>query len=167
MHKRAIPKKTMSNADPRLKRGFKLELWPLCNGQPAPAPGAVDVFDRRCLEFLAAYYQLNVFNQELLALGKKGSATARRQTLAKIDKVTRALEKLEDRHAPVGFFGEPVMQGIFYRNVIFVRPKPPSLPPASQPQSAIMAVPGLGDIPKSELRGSPRVFRIGCEKIDS
>ena len=167
MHKRGIPKKSISNSDPRLKRGFKLELWPLCNGQPAPATGAADAFDRRCLEFLAAYYQLNVLNQELLALRQPRTASARRQTLAKIDAVTRALEKLEDRHAPVGFFGEPVMQGIFYRNVIFVRPKPPSLPPAIQPQSAVIAVPGLGDIPKSELRGRPRVFRLGCEKIDS
>ena len=152
--------KTISYNDPRLKRGFKPELWPLCNGQPAMAPGASDPFDRRCLEFLAAYYQLNVLNLELLALRKRGTEMAGRRMAAKIDAATRNLEKLEDHYAPVGFFGEPVIEGILYRNIIFVRPKPPSIAPSVRQHSAVIAVPGLRDIPKSELRGRPRVFRF-------
>jgi hypothetical protein len=158
--------KMTNDHDPRLKRGFKPELWPLCNGQPALAPGASDPFDRRCLEFLAAYYQLNVLNIELLALRKKGTKTAGSRTLGKIDATTRKLEKLEDHYAPIGFFGEPVTEGILYRNIIFVRPKPPSLAPSVKQQSAIIPVPGLRNIPKSELRGRPRVFRFGYAKMD-
>jgi hypothetical protein len=154
-------------SDPRLKRGFRPEFWPLCNGQPAVAPGASDPFDRRCLEFLASYYKLNILNIKLLSLRKKGAAAARRQLLAKIDAATRSLEKLEDQYAPVGFFGEPVMEGILYRNIIFVRPKPPSIAPSAQLQSAVIKVPGLRNIPKSELRGRVRVFRFGREKMDS
>lgn len=154
-------------SDPRLKRGFRPELWPLCNGEPAPAPGTSGQFEHRCLEFLAAFYRLNVLNMELLARRKSGTAAARRQALARIKAATLALEKLEDDYAPVGFFGEPVMEGILYRNVIFVRPKPPKIYSQEPKQSACFKVPGLEDIPEVELHGTPTIVRLGREKVDS
>src|SRR5687767_9290107 len=99
-----------SFVDPRLQRGFKPKHWPSCNGQPAPLPGATDLHDRRCIEFLAAYYQLNLLNSRLLqARKKRADQKAIRSILANIDRAATSLEKLEDRYAPIGFFGEPAM----------------------------------------------------------
>src|SRR5688572_10163258 len=109
--------------DPRSQRGFKASAWPLCNGASAPDQDTSDPYERRCIEFLAYYYKLNLLNQRLLAARKSKSSAAKiRSILSGIAKVTSALEKLEDRYAPIGFFGEPVMDGIFYRDIVFVRP---------------------------------------------
>src|SRR5437763_216288 len=51
--------------DPRLKSGFNPGLWPLCNGTAGPEPGTMDLYERRCLEFLAVYYRLNRLNDQL------------------------------------------------------------------------------------------------------
>jgi hypothetical protein len=151
--------------DPRGQRGFQLAAWPLCNGTHAPPTGASDLYERRCLEFLARYYQLNLLNQRLLAARqKKGSQAKTRSILSQIARVTDALEKLEDRYAPIGFFGEPVMDGVFYRDITFVRPELPRIFPSMQ--SSHIAIPGLEEIPQSELRGPAKIFRFGHGKVD-
>src|SRR6266568_2587849 len=45
--------------DPRLHSGFEPACWPRCNGAAAPPPGSPGPHERRCLEFLAAFYRLN------------------------------------------------------------------------------------------------------------
>jgi hypothetical protein len=153
--------------DPRLRPGFERACWPQCNGAAAPRPGSSGLHERRCLEFLAAFYQLNVFNRRLQALRK--ARAPRRRIKALLDKIalaTTALEALEDRYAPIGFFGEPVMKGIRYQNVIFVRPALPKLYPKASTLSSHFAIPGLDKIPASELRGPVRIIRFAHGKVD-
>jgi hypothetical protein len=151
--------------DPRSRRGFRQAAWPLCNGGEPPSQSTFDPYERRCLEFLAHYYELNVLNQRLLDARKKKASTAKtRAILKEIANVTASLEKLEDRYAPIGFFGEPVMDGVFYRDITFVRPQNPRIFPHFQ--SSQIAIPGLEEIPASELRGPVKVIRFGYGKMD-
>jgi hypothetical protein len=152
--------------DPRLRRGFQPACWPKCNGRATPAHSR-DLHERRCLEFLAAFYRLNVLNKEL-QLARKQRATPRRikPLLAKIAAATSALEALEDRYAPIGFFGEPAMKGMRYHNIIFRRPELPRLQPKASTLSSHFAIPGLDKIPASELRGPIKIFRFGHGKVD-
>jgi len=154
-------------ADPRLRPGFERSCWPLCNGMAAPLPHPQDLHERRCLEFLAAFYQLNVLNKRLLAF-RKGHAPQRRikGLLDKIAAATAALETLEDHYAPIGFFGEPVMKGILYHNIVFNRPELPKLQPKASTYSSHFAIPGLDKIPASELQGPVKVYRFGYGKVD-
>jgi hypothetical protein len=152
--------------DPRLLRGFEASAWPLCNGTPAPLPGSPDLYERRYIEFLALYYKLNLLNKRLLAAKPRTSKSARMRKiiLGQIDKTVAALEKLEDRYAPIGFFGEPVMEGVYYCDITFVRPELPRIYPS--PQSSHIAIPGLENIPASELRGPFKIIRLGHGKMD-
>jgi len=153
--------------DPRLHRGFERACWPLCNGAAAPPPDSPGLHERRCLEFLAAFYQLNVLNKQLHASRKPRAPRRRIKTLLdKIASATAALETLEDRYAPIGFFGEPVMKGIRYQNIVFVRPELHKRQPKASTLSCHFAIPGLDKIPASELRGPVKVFRFGHEKVD-
>lgn len=153
--------------DPRLRSGFEPSCWPRCNGTTAPLPGSPGLHERRCLEFLAAFYQLNVFNKQLQALRKARAPRPRiKALLNKIATATAALEALEDRYAPIGFFGEPVMKGIRYENIIFVRPQLPKLYPKASTLSSHFAIPGLDKLPASELRGPVKIFRFGHGKVD-
>jgi hypothetical protein len=151
--------------DPRSGPDFEPESWPLCNGASAPALDTSDPNERRCIEFLAHYYKLNLLNRRLLAArkSKKSPATVR-SILSRIAKATAALEKLEDRYAPIGFYGEPVMDGILYRDITFVRPALPRIFP--ELHSSHIAIPGLEDIPSSELRGPVNIVRFGHGKVD-
>jgi hypothetical protein len=153
--------------DPRLRPGFEAACWPQCNGAPAPPPDSPGLHEQRCLEFLTAFYHLNVLNRRLQAM-RKARAPQRRikPLLDKIASATAALEALEDRYAPIGFFGEPVMKGIRYQNIIFVRPELPRLHPRASTLSSHFAIPGLDKIPASELRGPVKVFRFGYGKVD-
>jgi hypothetical protein len=154
--------------DPRLLPGFQRTSWPLCNGDAAPPPGTEDSYQRRCVEFLAAFYELNVLNKELLAVRKAGASQRRiKGLLDKIAAATRALEALEDRYAPIGFFGEPVMKGMRYYDIVFVRPQLPRLQPKASRLSSHFAVPGLDKIPASELQGPVKIYRFRHGKVDS
>jgi hypothetical protein len=154
-------------ADPRKRRDFDPRHWPTCNGQPAAEWAGADLHQRRCIEFLAAYYRLNCLNNRLLAARKKKVSKGKIQTLlAEINAATTALEKLEDRYAPVGFYGEPSLEGVFYRDIAFVRPELPRILPKHSPQSSHVAIPGLEEIPAEELRGPVRVIRFGHGKVD-
>jgi hypothetical protein len=154
-------------ADPRLRRGFKRRLWPLCNGEAAPAPRAQGLYERRCLEFLAAFYRLNLANQRLLD-ARKARATSKgiKSRLAAVAASTTDLEALEDRYAPIGFFGEPVMDGILYQNIIFARPEVPKHFRQPLMQTMEFVIPGLEAIPQSELSGQPKIRRFGHAKLD-
>jgi hypothetical protein len=123
--------------------------------------------ERRCLEFLAAFYRLNVLNKQL-QVAHKARAPQRRvkALLAGIASASTALEALEDRYAPIGFFGEPVMKGIRYKNIVFIRPALPKLQPKASTLSSHFAIPGLDKIPATELRGPVKVFRFGNGKVD-
>lgn len=152
--------------DPRLRRSFDPAAWPLCNGKAAPEPGTKDLHERRCLEFLAAYYRLNVLHRRLLRARKQPAARKSIRALqAAIGRSTLALEKLEDRYAPIGFFGDPLMDGVLYRDVQFVRPEAPRICPPPVTHSSHIAIPGLADIPASELRGPVKVIRFGHGKV--
>ena len=153
--------------DPRLSPGFDRRCWPLCNGGPAPPPNATGLHERRCLEFLAAFYQLNLLNKRLLAL--RNQRAPRRRIKSVLDRIASdmaAIEALEDRYAPIGFFGEPVMKGMLYHNIVFVRPELPTLYPRASMLSSHFAIPGLEKIPASELRGPVKVFRFGHGEVD-
>lgn len=147
--------------DPRLTRSFEPEHWPTCNGKPGPPPATLDLYEKRCVEFLAAYYELNRLNVRLLHARKnRASQKEVRALLAKIARKSTALEKLEDRYAPVGFFGDPVMNGIFYRDVAFTRPELPKIYTPAASQSSHIAISGLELIPSAELRGPVRILRF-------
>jgi hypothetical protein len=151
--------------DPRLRRAFDTTAWPLCNGNSAPLPGATDLYERRCLEFLAAYYRLNWLNRSLLDARQNSTSEKKiRSIISRIHAATVALERLEDRYAPIGFFGEPVMHGVFYRDIVFVRPELPRIYPPLQ--SSHIAIPGLEQIPESELSGPVKILRFDRGKMD-
>ena len=153
--------------DPRLQAGFDRTCWPRCNGKAAPPPKPPGLHERRCIEFLAAFYHLNVLNKSLLAARRARTPQKQiKSLLHKLAKSTSTLEALEDRYAPIGFFGEPVMKGIRYHDIIFRRPELPRLQPKASTLSSYFAIPGLDKIPASELRGPVKIFRFGHGKVD-
>jgi hypothetical protein len=154
-------------ADPRLHPDFDAEAWPLCNGAAGPSPGTADLYERRCLEFLAVYYRLNRLQKHLLAARREPpTRKAVRPLLAELTRTARVLERLEDRYAPIGFFGEPVMEGVFYRDVHFVRPALQPSTPTGSCCSSHIAIPGLETIPPSELQGPVTVTRLDHGQMD-
>jgi hypothetical protein len=154
-------------SDPRLQDGFQPGCWPLCDGQSAPAPNPAGLHERRCLEFLALFYRLNVLNARLHAARAGGCPDeVARPLLSDIAAATADLERLEDRYAPIGFFGEPIMDGIRYRSIDFVRPEQPRIYPTASELFAHFAIPGIEAIPASELCGSPRIIHFRHAKVD-
>ncbi len=153
--------------DPRRQPDFLLEHWPLCNGQAAPPADTCDLHERRCLEFLGYFYQLNLLNSQLfVARTASASSDVLKSLLAQIATVTQALESLEDRYAPIGFFGDPIMEGFRYSDIVFVRPELPRIYPNASALSSCIAIPGLDEIPASELQGTARILRFGHGKMD-
>jgi hypothetical protein len=157
----AHPQPPEDFVDPRLEPDFCPELWPQCDGGAVSVPRweEADVHERRCLEFLAAFYRLNVLNAALLAAQRAEERDEARVILRRLVEATEALETLEDRYAPIGFFGDPVMEGLCYRNIQFVRPALPQIFGASSSASSCFAIPGLEEIPVDERQGTPRVWR--------
>ena len=101
----------------------------------------------------------------MLAARRKAAPTAKiKSVLAEIQTAISELERLEDRYAPIGFFGEPIMDGVFYRDIKFSRPELPRILPAMH--SSHIAIPGLQEIPASELRGPVKIIRFGNGKMD-
>ncbi len=154
--------------DPRFRPGFIPELWPLCDGQPTPISGDPDLHERRCLEFLSAYYQVNVLVFRLnQARGHPAAEALQEPILRNITQATQALDDLEDRYAPIGFYGEPTTSadGI-HQDVHFLRP---GLNPSSASASSLgshVTVPGLNELPSSELLGPIQVIRWRHGKMD-
>jgi hypothetical protein len=152
--------------DPRSKEEFEPEHWPLCDGKAAPPVGAAGLHERRCVEFLAAFYYLNYLNARLLAARSDGKQEVARPLVLAIAAATTDLERLEDRYAPIGFFGEPVMDGVRYESISFLRPEQPRLSRKASELTSLFAV-GIQDIPESELRGPVRLIRYGKGKVNS
>lgn len=148
--------------DPRTKPGFRPEWWPKCDGGEAPAPETEDAHERRCLGVLALYYQRNRWN----SVQPEGSGFSADAMASKVREVDAALEAFEDRYAAIGFFGEAEMDGDLCRNVTFVRPTAPRMGPECRMESSSIAIPGLDEIPASELRGVVRVVRWSHGKVD-
>jgi hypothetical protein len=153
--------------DPRTRSDFQPEHWPLCNGHEAPPFAAADLHQQRCLEFLAAYYEVNCRHDALRTARamEPGAPEIQRH----LDLVAAALEEvdaLEDRYAAIGFYGEPVMEGFFYRSIHFHRPELPRLSSPSVMISSHLAIPGLDEIPVEELRGPIVDERLSDAKVD-
>lgn len=152
--------------DPRQLPGFAPSHWPLCNGAEIPVRPA-DLHERRCLEFLALFYRLNQLNSELLAArAAEAPEDVIRQLLEQVGAATARVEQAEDRYAPVGFFPEPLMDGIRYADIKFVRPELPRIYSQPHSQCAHIRIPGLEDIPAEELRGPMRILHFGHGKVD-
>jgi hypothetical protein len=97
---------------------------------------------------LAAYYEINCAQAAVLA-----AAAIEPHKRAAVLHAMEKLESLEDRYAPIGFFAEPTMNGIFYTDLHFARPELPRIYSAASTLSSHIAIPGLEDIPLSELTG--------------
>jgi hypothetical protein len=129
--------------DPRLESGYAPEYFPLCGSGFAPAPGAAALIDRRKLEFLAAYYAINVAYARL----ELASDEERRNAVAALNAALRQRDLLEDRYTPIGFLGEPRMEGARCVDVAFMHAPEDSgsgilasafvlEPPMAQPETA-------------------------------
>ncbi len=154
--------------DPRLSLDFLSEFWPLCNGKPAPLLAQANIYDTRCIEFLAAYYEVNIRNAELA--NARSSSAEPHETSAHLDRVAVALAKidaLEDRYISIGFFGEPLMEGVFYRDIHFTRPGLHGQGTNTISFSSHIAVFDFSDIPASEFEGIPSIIRFDDGKADS
>ncbi len=149
-------------ADPRIAPGFNPEWWPRCNGGEAPVSGVEDAHERRCLVVLCLYYEWNRWSAAMA--GESGAV--REGIEARLRAIEAAVEAFEDRYAAVGFFGEPEMEGGLCRNVVFVRPVAPPMGPECRVESSLIAVPGLEDLPETELRGPARVVRWTHGEVD-
>lgn len=149
-------------ADPRIAPGFKPEWWPRFNGGEAPVSGVEDAHERRCLVVLCLYYEWNRWSAAMA--GESGAV--REGIEARLRAIEAAVEAFEDRYAAVGFFGEPEMEGGLCRNVEFVRPVAPPMGPECRVESSLIAVPGLEDLPETELRGPARVVRWTHGEVD-
>jgi hypothetical protein len=105
--------------DPRTLPDFKPEFLPLCDGGDAPEGKSNSRYDRLMLEFLAAYYELNVAQAAMDETELKGDPAAQRAAMKEFVHASRWRDELEDRHAPEGFYAEPVMSGSRYANLLF------------------------------------------------
>ncbi len=135
--------------DPRAERDFCPNLWPLCNGTILPSMSR-DLHERRCLELVSAYYELN----RQWALPEETPSRSDGVAQAR-----RAIGELEDRYAPLGFYGEPIFEDGLCRDVGIVRPGLPSLPAENSSLSSQFVIPGLDDLPTHELTGPPVIRR--------
>jgi hypothetical protein len=123
--------------------------------------------ERRSLEFLAAYYEVNCRYGELHAARAAGVSKAKMHArLAAVVAALEARDVLEDRYAAIGFCGEPAMQGDFYHNIEFHRAELPQILPETEMISSHLAIPGLEEIPAEELRGPIVVSRLSYGKMD-
>jgi hypothetical protein len=156
-----------SFVDPRTEHGFQSCHWPCCDEKEAPPMGTPDRHERRCIEFLAAYYQINCRQAELAA-AREASAPPKeiRKRLAAVEAALEELDCLEDRYAPVGFYGEPKMNGVYYRDIRFCRPELPRILPEASSLSSHLAIPGIAELPEGELTGPVVITRWTHGKVD-
>lgn len=145
--------------DPRLKPDFISSLYPLANGQLAPPPETEDPHERRCLAFLAAYYTVNIAEYRLLQSG-----TPDNEERLQLQTALSSLESLEDHFAPIGFYGDPQMNGSYYADIHFCRPELPALRPPPNRKTIHVAIPGLEFLPESELQGPMTTTRWSYEE---
>jgi len=116
--------------DPRHQRGYSAKFMPLCDGGPPPPAGATDALARRKIEFLTVYYDLNVLYAKLEAVRRENGDAKR--LLKRIVLALRARDQVEDLYAPEGFFGEPEMEGVIFRNIRFSHARANAAAPAAE-----------------------------------
>ena len=107
--------------DPRGRRDFLPQYYPMANGKDAPPLGAAERNDRLVLEFLAAYYDLNCEYARLLEV-RKGAASPQRQEaerkgLQAVERLLILRDNLEDQYAPFGVIAAPVVKDGFTLNL--------------------------------------------------
>jgi hypothetical protein len=131
--------------DPRVCPGFQPEYLPLCDGGPPPSPATTDRIERRQIEFAAVYYRLNELFARLEAT-PRGAAGADGQAIVRaIRQVMNDRDALEDKYEPEGFLGEPVMDGIVYKNIEFTyAPRRGGAPAGSSEFSLFIPLPPRG-----------------------
>ena len=109
----------ISISDPRVGTDFEAVHWPLGDGGDAPPANSAERIERRKIEFLAMYYALNRLYARLAAIRARASAEDDHPILQEIQIAIQDRDSLEDFYAPEGFLGEPVMDGVFYKDVEF------------------------------------------------
>ena len=153
--------------DPRLGPDFQTNCWPRWNDKDGPPIATLDKHEIRCTEFLAGYYGINAAISKLADARREEAITAVLTYLTgMVVSAITELEALEDRYASVGFFGEPVMDGAYYRNIWFIRPELPRIFTPAASISSHIKVLGLEDLPQSELVGEPQIVRWSHGKVD-
>lgn len=107
-------------ADPRMGRcAPEANQMPACDGGPWPEIGATGAIERQQIEFLAAYSHLNRLHDYLKDVRASGLRENEGPILAGLERAINLRDELEDRYAPIGFYGEPVMDGHLTVNVVF------------------------------------------------
>ena len=89
--------------------------------------GADDPIERRKLEFVAAYYEIN------LAYDRLGAASEieRRAAVLELNEALNARDQLEDRYTSIGFLAEPHLNGVQCVDLIFMHAPQTALDPVS------------------------------------
>jgi hypothetical protein len=113
----STPQAPTAFEDPRSTPDFLPPYYPTANGREAPPIGAADQNDRITLEFLDAYYRLNLEYLRLVEVRKNPDlarrANAERECLQNVEKILILRDSLEDRYAPFGVIADPVVKDGF------------------------------------------------------
>ena len=92
---------------------------PLCDGEDLPPEQAQDRNLRRVIEFASVYYQMNFFAARADTARVAGDMEGERLALEEFRSASRKRDSLEDRYAPEGFLGEPILEGNRYVDLRF------------------------------------------------
>jgi hypothetical protein len=142
--------------DPRSSRDFRPELYPLCEGRPAPAADSGDPVAQRMLEFAGIYYRLNLLYTRLQEVRLGHSAALPAAIHAEIGQAVQDRDALEDRLAPEGFFAEAVIEGLVTTNLVFSHALKKSMEPkpavSSSSFSLYVPMPQPGEDLEAHLR---------------
>lgn len=103
--------------DVRLKEGFDPTLYPKADGEVLK-DGDGPCWERKLL-FLSVYYRLNRHYCAMAEARKNGNDTEAASLLESIQVDYDMRQALEQHYAPIGFLGEPEMDGLLVENVVF------------------------------------------------
>jgi hypothetical protein len=108
--------------DPRIGSEFRPQFLPLSDLGDPPPVGTPQRNDCIRLEFLCAYYELNVAYARLLAAREDQFSEERSGIRREIERLQMIRDQLEDRYAPYGVIAEPAFARGFAVNVAFTFP---------------------------------------------
>jgi len=103
--------------DPRFGEGFRADLFPLCDGAPAPPADSEDRTDLRMLEFASVFYRINLCYDQLREAGAGTGPNP--EIMVNLEAAAKARDALEDRLAPEGFYAEQELEGVITVNLVF------------------------------------------------
>ena len=141
--------------DPRTEPGFVASLYPHCDGSEAPPIGTQDPTEMRKLEFLAAYYAINLAYARL----KAANENERSAKLLDLNTALNARDGLEDRYSPIGFFGEPRVSGTRTLDVTFM------YAPAHPPQSPVLCSSAFAITPPVSISSQPTIRILDADGL--